>query len=204
MKRVYLLVTLLLFACVIWLFFLHYSFKHSPIDPVLLKQIEYTDKVVHTHSLKSKETVPAVIKAKNIFSPTRGRQSSNDNTHIKDKTPVPKFELIGICSIDTTSGAVVDLKGVSDSNKKHKRRYYRLGTEISNGFILDSIGENSVILKRKNETIELKISRSRHGEKNHKMKKTRTDLTSNKQVVIPHLSRDRNKQMQIQPGINPQ
>ena len=61
------------------------------------------------------------------------------------------------------AGAIIDLKNVSGGDKGNKaRRYYALGAEVYGGFLLDSVAEKSVILKRKNETLELKIDRSRY------------------------------------------
>lgn len=163
MRKIYLLINLILLAGVVGLLAAHQNFKPTPADKILKwKPAEVSTQEA---SLKPQRKAPqlSVIRSKNIFSPTRGEDRSAASAEENKKTPPPRFELIGICTIGDGAGAIIDLKNVSGGDKGNKaRRYYALGAEVYGGFLLDSVAERSVILKRKNETLELKIDRSRY------------------------------------------
>lgn len=163
MRKIYLLVNLILLAVVVSLFVAHQNFKPTPADKILRWEPE---KIAGSEIIKPVlQKVPQlnVIRSKNIFSPSRGEDLSEAQAERNKATPPPRFELIGICTIGDNSGAIIDLKNATGSDKGNKiRRYYALGTEVYGGFFLESVADKSVILKRRNETLELKIDRSRY------------------------------------------
>lgn len=163
MRKIYLLINLILLAGVVGLLAAHQNFKPTPADKILKwKPAEVS---IQEASPKPQRKAPqlSVIRNKNIFSPARGEDRSAASAEENKKTSPPRFELIGICTIGDGTGAIIDLKNVSGGDKGNKvRRYYALGAEVYSGFLLDSVAEKSVILKRKNETLELKIDRSRY------------------------------------------
>ena len=163
MRKIYLLINLILLTGVVGLLAAHQNFKPTPADQILKWKPAEVSSQGATQPALVKTPQLSVIRSKNIFSPTRGEDRSAVSAEENKKTPPPRFELIGICTIGDGAGAIIDLKNVSGGDKGNKaRRYYALGTEVYGGFLLDSVAEKSVILKRKNETLELKIDRSRY------------------------------------------
>ncbi len=140
----------------------NWKFQRTPDDPIL--RWRAPDAPEPENGFVSRREPPplAMIRNNNVFSPLRGKEPVQQGGEAEKKNAPPRFELIGICSLGEEAGAIIDAKGGSPA-KDRAKRYFAVGEEVAGGFILDSIAENTAILKRRNETIELKIDRSRFG-----------------------------------------
>lgn len=155
------------------LVFAVWKFQTAPYDKNLDWKPQLSE-INHAQNMKATAPQLNIIRSKNIFSPDRGSEApSQDDTNGRKSTP-PKFELVGICSIGDQAGAIIDVKtnGTSSSGSK-KKRYFSLGEEIHDGFKLDSIAENSVVVARNNETLEIKIDGTRFAAEVGKQKAAR-------------------------------
>ena len=200
MRKIYLLVNLILLAVVVGLIAAHHSFKPTPADKILRWEPEKISEKEATNQIQIKTPQLSVIRSKNVFSPTRGDELSTLENEQRKATPPPRFELIGICSIGDDAGAIIDLKNATGNDRSNKvRRYYALGTEVYGGFFLDSVAEKSVILKRHNEVLELKIDRSRYAEEVGK-KKALSPVPPGRP---PEQQPPRNPSSPVGPAINP-
>lgn len=141
----------------------NWKFRKAP-DDVILKWRTPETLESESNSIARREPPQlAMIRSNNLFSPLRGKEPVQQNGEVEKKNAPPKFELIGICSLGEEAGAIIDTKGGNPGSKERPRKYFAVGEEVASGFVLDSVAESTVILKRKNETIELKIDHRRFG-----------------------------------------
>lgn len=163
MRKIYLLINFVLLVLLFVLLAANFQLRPPPPDPALRWAPENFSPVVSGTPKTPQTGNVAAIRQKNLFNPLRGEAPQKSDETGKGQAAPPRFELIGLCTIGDTAGAIIDSKNPDSNGKseKQKRRYYAIGSEVWGGFILDSVAENSAILKRKNETLEIKINRSR-------------------------------------------
>ncbi len=201
MKKIYTLAIPLLMIILAALLWINWSFKETPLDASLKWEWVAPEAETKKNTIPSAVTNIMQVKQKNIFHPLRGLMTTEKSERGNRSAP-PKFELIGICSIGDVSGAIINFSNPQQRNasSKTQRRYYALGSEVWEGFILDSVAENSVILIRGNETLELKVMRSRFSMEVDKNTKTTSSNTPQRQEHRPIIN---NKPPSVQPGVNP-
>lgn len=166
MRKTYLVINFGLLALAGSLLAANWSFQTPPPDPALKWQPEAAAPTAAPPPAAATPEPAAriqLIRQKNPFSPLRGEEPQKDESQVKGPAAPPRFELVGICLIGEQSGAIIEAKSAEPAGPaaNRKRRYYPVGGEVLAGFVLDSVAENSAVLKRKNETLELKVSRSR-------------------------------------------
>ena len=196
----YLLINLLLFIAVICLAVAHWRYAPAPQTRIL--QWHPPSAVIQepVRSEKAQKPQLNMIRAKNIFSPSRGRDAEKIMNTPEKRRTVPKFELVGICTIGKQSGAIIEVpNAVIQGKNTRKRNYYALGDELSAGYFLEKIAEENVILKRDNEFLELKITRSRFNRDAKKMKndKKRQPIPPKENSPLTH-----NRLRTAQPGVS--
>jgi len=134
------------------------------------------------------------IVSKNLFTPNRSSGDSTTTTSSTDtaqkskarKDVEAKYELAGICIFgDLRTAVIIDKSSLKRRNGppgrrnsrtsqtsttnnqddyKAKKRVFKVNDDISNGYTLSAINENSVILDKDGSKIELKMERTRSGE----------------------------------------
>ena len=163
MRNVYLLLNIVLFTAAALLTALNLRWHPQHEDPAIKWVVPAGEPLMGTPSEQETQTPKlSVIRDQNLFSPSRGAQLSEQSSHSDDKTKPPRFELVGICAIGENSGAIIETKnGSGAESPAGKRNYFAIGSEVGNGFILESVGDNSAVLVRNQEKLELKISRTR-------------------------------------------
>ncbi len=164
MRRLYFIGNLFLLLAIAGLGTAYWRYRPEPPDRCL----EWKTPEIAAGYLSPPESPPvqpAVITGKNLFSPNRGAEAAAAEPDAPGRAAPPRFELVGLCSIGEDSGAIIEVKSVASGGKNGNqvRRYFPIGAEVFNGYILDSATGTTAILKRKNEILELKIDRSRHG-----------------------------------------
>lgn len=162
MRQFYLLINLLLIAVIAALAAAVFRFRETPRDKVL----DWKPPESAIREVEKKIILPvriSEIKNKNIFSPTRGDEGEKRSGDESRKPAPPRLELIGTCTIGESAGAIIETKNANPSEPQgnRKRRYYALGDEVQGGFRLDQVSDDAVTLTRRNETMELKVDRSR-------------------------------------------
>lgn len=196
----YRLINLLLFIAVICLAVAHWRYAPAPQDRIL--QWHPPSAVIQEPVRTDRDQKPqlSAIRAKNIFSPRRGRDAEKTMNTPEKRRTVPKFELVGICTIGEQSGAIIEAPDIGIQGKNtRKRSYYALGDELPAGYSLEKINEESVILKRSQEFLELKITRSRFSRDAKRMKKDKERQPIPPRVNPPLIH---NKLRTAQPGVS--
>lgn len=161
MRHIYLIVNLILIAAVAGLAYGIFRFRPGERDRILDWEIPEVSPGIRGNRAVSDAPQLAAVKSKNIFSPARGGEPDTENPERNPKSAPPQFELVGICSINDEAGAIIDLKNTARTNGNKARRYYAVGENVYDGFILESVSDKSAVLKRKNEVLQLKIDYSR-------------------------------------------
>ena len=110
MRKIYLLINLILLAGAVGLLAAHQNFKPTPADKILKWKPAEVSIQEASHKPQMKAPQLSAIRNKNIFSPARGEDRSAASAEENKKTPPPRFELIGICTIGDGAGAIIDLK----------------------------------------------------------------------------------------------
>ncbi|MDD3119408.1 MAG: hypothetical protein PHQ27_09530 [Victivallales bacterium] len=165
MKKMYLIVNTILLIAAGLLVAGHLDFRPSPPD----KALRQTPMPI----LPQEETVlpapppssppPESIQQRNIFDPARGQpREEEDQATVRHK--LPDMELIGICRLGTTLGAIIAPKNYHRpgmGGQASRKRYFKINEEVLNGYVLNAIETNRVILQRGQEHLELHIGRKR-------------------------------------------
>ncbi len=163
MKRGLWIACLALMALAAWLGWCHWMFAASPPDEELSQTPHAGADVTVSAPTAPVALDTELMKNTNLFDPERGRAKVAETGNAAPPER-PNFELVGICSLGDSSGAIIDRKNEVGGDPKKVRRYYVLGSEVGNGFILDTVTDQMVILRRDGEVLELKVGRSRFGE----------------------------------------
>lgn len=163
MRNVYLLLNIVFFTTAACLAALNLRWQPARIDPATKWVAPNDDSPAETPTEPTAGTPQlAMMRNQNLFSPSRGAQSTESGPISGEKQRAPRFELVGICSIGENAGAIIENKnGPDPGNAKGKRSYFAVGAEVGNGFVLESVSDSSAVLRRNQETLELKITRSR-------------------------------------------
>lgn len=182
MKKFYILLNILLLVAAVLLLNAHFSLKPAPPEKALKRTPKLKKNTARPLPPKRQKLPSAAeISRHNLFDPLRGKQEKQEAA--KTTQPImnkPKLELVGICRFGAVAGAIIIDKGVSRSPRyrrrstrnrnssptaknKPKKRYFKLGEAVSNGFSLKDIKTDTVTLQRGHETMELKLGRSRFG-----------------------------------------
>lgn len=161
MRACFFILNLIFLAAVIGLFAANWKYRSTPEDEIL--RWRFPDMTgAETPAKEVREiSQPALIRSKNIFSPLRESEPAVPPEGPGRKNAPPRFELVGICSIGDSSGAIINILGNIDGSREKQRRYFAQGEDVDGGFILESVAESTIVLKRQNETLEVKIDRSR-------------------------------------------
>ena len=106
----------------------------------------------------------------NVFHPSRGKVSANDNGSKTNAPTVPQkagqFELTGIFQYQNTRGALIAVQQLhADSKKQKPRRRYKLGDSLGNGYNLVEISETQVVIARGSERITLPLRKKQDNKK---------------------------------------
>ena len=106
----------------------------------------------------------------NVFHPSRGKVSANDNDSKTNAPSVPQkagqFELTGIFQYQNTRGALIAVQQQHADPKKQKpRRMYKLGDSLGNGYNLVEISETQVVIARGSERITLPLRKKQDNKK---------------------------------------
>ena len=106
----------------------------------------------------------------NVFHPSRGKVSANDNDSKTNAPAVPQkagqFELTGIFQYQNTRGALIAVQQLHADPKKQKpRRMYKLGDSLGNGYNLVEISETQVVIARGSERITLPLRKKQDNKK---------------------------------------
>ena len=106
----------------------------------------------------------------NVFHPSRGKVSANDNDSKTNAPSVPQkagqFELTGIFQYQNTRGALIAVQQLHADPKKQKpRRMYKLGDSLGNGYNLVEISETQVVIARGSERITLPLRKKQDNKK---------------------------------------
>ena len=106
----------------------------------------------------------------NVFHPSRGKVSANDNGSKTNAPTVPQkagqFELTGIFQYQNTRGALIAGPQLHADPKKQKpRRMYKLGDSLGNGYNLVEISETQVVIARGSERITLPLRKKQDNRK---------------------------------------
>ncbi len=173
MKRFYLTANVILVLAAALLLLGHFNFKPSPPDKALKRTVMPS---VTSGEKVEKESAPQAfpppdMQEKNLFDPQRGKApATGDMTAMPQN--MPPLELIGICCLGESLGAIIVEKGLpmaatarqpgrGNDRKNVKKRYFKQGEEVMNGYCLNEIDTDKVILKRGHDVIELKVGRER-------------------------------------------
>lgn len=164
----------LFLACLIFLLLtvlfgsMHYNFRPLKKDKAILKTPTKADKQAPRLVFSPDNRIPKVstLWEKNLFDPTRGGNATTDKT-----APPPldeDMELIGICKFGGHEGAIISISpkktrairrrgrfmrrtAAKASPQEKTKRYYKKGEVLTNGYTLEKVEHNSVILVRGNE-----------------------------------------------------
>ena len=202
MRNVYLLLNIVFLATAAGLAALNLRWHPTRVDPAT-KWTPPAEEVTDTPAEQAVTTPQlAMIRDQNLFSPHRGAQVSETSSRSDEKKRAPRFELVGICSIGENAGAIIETKnGPGAGSGNGKRSYFTVGSEVDNGFVLESVGERSVVLRRNQETLELKISRTRFASE---IKKGGAKVAAPRNVNQPPLRKGSRPGPPVaQPGVNP-
>lgn len=101
---------------------------------------------------------------RNLFDPLRGKAKPAAPEAGNVQTQAPKFTLVGICTMDDGAGAIIEKTQQAQENSAGEKRYFKIGDEVADGFVLEEVTEKGVTLKRENERLELTVGRTRFGE----------------------------------------
>jgi len=115
------------------------------------------------------------IEQHNIFDPLRGKAAS-EQVQATPNTVAPKFILIGICVLDDVQTAIIEL----GNNQKTAKRYFKVGDEVAEGYVLASVATNKAVLKKNNEVLNLSAGRERQSGTSGKLSISIEALTENK------------------------
>jgi phage gpG-like protein len=166
--------TILMLACFVFLLLtvlfasMHYNYKPPKKDKAILKTPNKADKQTPKLIINPNRKMPkmSALWEKNLFDPTRGGNATND------KSAPPQLdedmELIGICKFGGHEGAIISVSPKKASSrtirrrgerkiagkpqtKEKTKRYYKKGETLTNGYMLEKVENNSVILVRGNE-----------------------------------------------------
>ena len=100
----------------------------------------------------------------NLFDPRRGKAKQTDNAADNQQNHPPEFILAGICMMDAAAGAIIEKKRQAQSGATDKKRYFKIGDEVADGFVLARVNERGVTLQREHESLDLTVGRNRFGE----------------------------------------
>ncbi len=183
----------------------HYSFK----DPKPDKALNSTPKL-----MKKVKNIPAAIKndpinieeivGNNPFHPQRGQKENKSPSPPEEpQTPPPrnqpKFDLVGICKLGDTAGAIIIPKGVvrrthrSVGRRRHasrsrstdhyshqnKQHFFKLNDEVSDGYKLVTVTQTSATLQSSSGKIELKIEHTRFDQESKTAQSTKASSNRN-------------------------
>ena len=125
-------------------------------------------------SIKANQTVALsntdAILSGNVFHPSRGKVSANDNGSKTNAPTVPQeagqFELTGVFQYQNTRGALIAVQQLhADPNKQKPRRMYKLGDSLGNGYNLVEISDSQVVIARGSERITLSLRKKQDNKK---------------------------------------
>ena len=200
MRLFYLISILVLTFLSIGLSLAHLYWRPAPPDPAVRWTVP-ANELAPPPPRARHDTSIQTIREQNLFSPSRGSVIADNRPSAAKRNPPPRFELVGICRIGNCSGAIIEVKNAPSGLKTDakKRHYYTLNDDVGGGFILTSVGENSVIVKRQHETLELKITRKRFAGQKKATPPSQAQNTP-PPTVLPVLRR---RSVGPAPGVNP-
>jgi hypothetical protein len=147
---------------------MHYNYKPPRKDKAIQKTPTKADKRSPRLFAQKNKNMPKVssLWEKNLFDPTRGGNATPDKT---EPPPLDEdMELIGICKFGGHEGAIISILPKKRTSRIIRRRgqrrttakaqakgktkgYYKKGQPLPNGYTLEKVENNSVILVRGNE-----------------------------------------------------
>ena len=172
MRSFYIFLNLFLFLLAALLFAVNISFKKQIPDKILSTAPVLNETAQSANKTKSgREEIPdiASLWENNLFSPYR----SGEGGSLLGPARPTGLELLGICSFDKVSGAIILDKQASAATQPSRLRnrsvsapggasataprFYKLGEPLDNGFTLSEINSDSIVLSRGREQIVLKL-----------------------------------------------
>ena len=172
MRSFYIFLNLFLFLLAALLFAVNISFKKQLPDKILSTAPVLNETAQSANKTKSgREEIPdiASLWENNLFSPYR----SGEGGSLLGPARPTGLELLGICSFDKVSGAIILDKQASAATQPSRLRnrsvsapggasarapgFYKLGEQLDNGFTLSEINADSIVLSRGREQIVLKL-----------------------------------------------
>jgi phage gpG-like protein len=147
---------------------IHYNFKPPKKNKAIQKTPTKADKRSPRLFARNNKNIPKVssLWEKNLFDPTRGGNATTDKS---ESPPLDEdMELIGICKFGGHEGAIISILPEKRTSriirrrgprritakaqpKEKTKRYYKKGETLTNGYTLEKVENNSVILVRGNE-----------------------------------------------------
>jgi len=169
MKRFYLIINLILGIATALLLLGHVYFKPAPPDKALKRtpSVMASGSAATAPALVLKLPTATAIQEKNIFDPQRGKATgAGEKDNMAFSANRPQLDLIGICRIGETAGAIIVEKGAPHGGGAGdpgnvKKRYFKQGETVVGGYLLANIEAEKVTLKSGNEVMELKMNRDR-------------------------------------------